>query len=161
LTTLTADVIKSSAIEGEFLNQEQVRSSIARKLGLDVSGMVSSSRDIDGIVEMMLDATQNFQQQLTSERLFAWQAALFPTGRTGMVRITVGSWRTAESGSMQVVSEAIGRERVHFEAPAAERIPQEMGRFLLWLEQDQALDPVLKAGISQNCFAIVFRTSVR
>ena len=119
LTTLTADVIQSSAIEGEFLNQEQVRSSIARKLGLDVAGMVSSSRDIDEIVEMMLDATQKFQKPLTSDRLFAWQSALFPTGRSGMVRITVGSWRTAESGPMQVVSGAMGRERVHFEAPAA------------------------------------------
>ena len=133
LTTLTADVIQSSAIEGEFLNQEQVRSSIARKLGLDVAGMVSSSRDIDGIVEMMWDATQKFQKPLTSDRLFAWQSALFPTRRSGMVRITVGSWRTAESGPMQVVSGAMGRERVHFEAPAAERIPHEMERFLLWL----------------------------
>jgi len=155
LTTLTADVTKSSAIEGEFLNQEQVRSSIARKLGLDVAGMVSSSRDIDGIVEMMLDATQNFQQPLTPDRLFAWQAALFPTGRSGMARIAVGSWRTAESGPMQVVSGAIGRERVHFEAPAAERIPQEMKRFLLWLEQDQGLDPVLKAGIAHLWFVTI------
>ena len=119
LTTLTADVTKSSAIEGEFLDQEQVRSSIARKLGMDVGGMVSSSRNIDGIVEMMLDATQNFKQPLTCERLFAWQAALFPTGRSGMTPITVGNWRTSESGPMQVVSGAIGRERVHFEAPSA------------------------------------------
>ena len=155
LTTLTADVIQSSAIEGEFLNQEQVRSSIARKLGLDVAGMVSSSRDIDGIVEMMLDATQKFQKPLTSERLFAWQSALFPTGRSGMVRITVGSWRTAESGPMQVVSGAMGRERVHFEAPAAERVPHEMERFLLWLEQDRGLDPVLKAGVAHFWFVTI------
>jgi Fic family protein len=155
LTTLTADVTKSSAIEGEFLNQEQVRSSIARKLGLDVAGMVSSSRNIDGIVEMMLDATQNFQQPLTYERLFAWQAALFPTGRSGMTRITVGDWRTSESGPMQVVSGAIGRERVHFEAPAGERIPQEMWRFLLWLEQDQGIDSVLKAGIAHFWFVTI------
>jgi len=155
LTTLTADVTKSSAIEGEFLNQEQVRSSIARKLGLDVAGMVSSSRNIDGIVEMMLDATQNFQQPLTYERLFAWQAALFPTGRSGMTRITVGNWRTSESGPMQVVSGAIGRERVHFEAPAGERIPQEMWRFLLWLEQDKGIDSVLKAGIAHFWFVTI------
>ena len=155
LTTLTADVIQSSAIEGEFLNQEQVRSSIARKLGLDVAGMVSSSRDIDGIVEMMLDAAQKFQKPLTSDRLFAWQSALFPTGRSGMVRITVGSWRTAESGPMQVVSGAMGRERVHFEAPAAERVPHEMERFLLWLEQDQGLDPVLKAGVAHFWFVTI------
>ena len=155
LTALTADVTKSSAIEGEFLNQEQVRSSIARKLGLDVAGMVSSSRDIDGIVEMMLDATQNFQQPLTCDRLFAWQAALFPTGRSGMTRITVGRWRTSESGPMQVVSGAIGRETVHFEAPAAERVPQEMERFLLWLEQDQGIDSVLKAGIAHFWFVTI------
>lgn len=155
LTTLTADVTKSSAIEGEFLNEEQVRSSIARKLGLDAGGMVSPSRDIEGIVEMMLDATQNFQQPLTTDRLFAWQAALFPTGRSGMVRITVGSWRTSESGPIQVVSGAIGRERVHFEAPEATRVPQEMERFLLWLEQDQGLDPVLKAGIAHFWFVTI------
>ena len=155
LTTLTADVTKSSAIEGEFLNQEQVRSSIARKLGLDVAGTVSSSRDIDGIVEMMLDATQNFQQPLTCDRLFAWQSALFPTGRSGITRITVGRWRTAESEPMQVVSGVIGRERVHFEAPAAERVPQEMERFLRWIEQDQGLDPVLKAGIAHFWFVTI------
>ena len=155
LTTLTADVTKSSAIEGEFLNQEQVRSSIARKLGLDVAGMVSSSRNIDGIVEMMLDATQNFQQPLTRERLFAWQAALFPTGRSGMTPITVGNWRTSESGTMQVVSGAIGRKRVHFEAPAAERIPEEMERFLVWLEQDQGIDSVMKAGIAHFWFVTI------
>jgi Fic family protein len=155
LTALTADVTKSSAIEGEFLNQEQVRSSIARKLGLDVAGMVSSSRDIDGIVEMMLDATQNFQQPLKYDRLFAWQAALFPTGRSGMTRITVGRWRTSESGPMQVVSGAIGSERVHFEAPAAGRVPQEMERFLLWLEQDQGIDSVLKAGIAHFWFVTI------
>ena len=155
LTTLTADVTKSSAIEGEFLDQEQVRSSIARKLGMDVAGMVSSSRNIDGIVEMMLDATQHFQQPLTCERLFAWQAALFPTGRSGMTPITVGNWRTSESGPMQVVSGAIGRERVHFEAPPAERIPQEMERFLLWLEQDQGIDSVMKAGIAHFWFVTI------
>ena len=155
LTTLTADVTKSSAIEGEFLDQEQVRSSIARKLGLDVAGMVSSSRNIDGIVEMMLDATQNFKQPLTCERLFAWQAALFPTGSSGMTPITVGNWRTSESGPMQVVSGAIGRERVHFEAPPAERIPQEMERFLLWLEQDQGIDSVMKAGIAHFWFVTI------
>lgn len=155
LTTLAADVTKSSAIEGEFLDQEQVRSSIARKLGLDAAGMVPSSRDIDGIVEMMLDATQNFQEPLTSDRLFGWQAALFPTGRSGLVRIVAGSWRTAESGPMQVVSGAIGRERVHFEAPSAGRISQEMERFLLWIEQDQGLDPVLKAAIAHFWFVTI------
>ncbi len=155
LTTLAADVTKSSAIEGEFLDQEQVRSSIARKFGLDVAGMVSSSRDIDGIVEMLWDASQNFRQPLTHDRLFAWQAALFPTGRSGMMRITVGGWRTAESGPMQVVSGAIGRERVHFEAPAAERIPWEMNQFLTWLEQDQGIDLVLKAGIAHLWFVTI------
>ena len=155
LTTLTADVTKSSEIEGEHLDHEQVRSSIARRLGLDVAGLIDSSRDVDGVVEMMLDATQKFKEPLTSDRLFAWQAALFPAGRSGMVRIAVGSWRTAESGPMQVVSGAIGEERVHFEAPFAERVPFEMERFLSWVESNDRLDPVLKAGIAHFWFVTI------
>jgi len=155
LTTLTADVTKSSEIEGEHLDHEQVRSSIARRLGLDVAGLIASSRDVDGVVEMMLDATQKFKEPLTSDRLFAWQAALFPAGRSGMVRIAVGSWRTAESGPMQVVSGAIGQERVHFEAPSAERVPFEMERFLSWVESNDRLDPVLKAGIAHFWFVTI------
>ncbi len=155
LTTLTADVTKSSEIEGEYLDHDQVRSSIARRLGLDVAGLISSSRDVDGVVEMMLDATQKFKEPLTSDRLFAWQAALFPTGRSGMVRIAIGSWRTDESGPMQVVSGAIGQERVHFEAPSAERVPFEVARFLSWVEGNDRLDPVLKAGIAHFWFVTI------
>ena len=155
LATLTSDVLKSSAIEGEFLDPEQVRSSIARKLGLNVAGLKPSSRDVDGIVEMMLDATQHFSRALTAERLCGWHAALFPTGRSGMVRITVGRWRTADAGPMRVVSGAIGRERIHFEAPSAERLSPEMEAFLTWVERADALDPVLKAGIAHFWFVTI------
>lgn len=159
LDALTSDVVKSSAIEGEKLDPEEVRSSIARRLGLDVGGLVpgggGAGRDVEGIVEMMLDATQRYDQSLTSGRLFGWHAALFPTGRTGMGRIAVGAWRTAESGPMQVVSGPIGRERVHFEAPAAERLDDEMKRFLDWFDNETALDPVLKAGVAHFWFVTV------
>lgn len=123
LATLTDDVIKSSEIEGEDLNREQVRSSIARRLGMDIAGTVHSDRNVEGVVEMMLDATQNFSQPLTKDRLFDWHAALFPTGRSGMTRITVAAWRLDEEGPMQVVSGPYGREKVHYQAPAAGRLP--------------------------------------
>lgn len=155
LRTLTADVVKSSAIEGENLNADEVRSSIARRLGIDVGGYIPVGRDVDGIVEMMLDATQNYQFPLTTDRLFGWHAALFPTGRSGMHRITVGGWRPLEAGPMQVVSGPIGREHVHFEAPSAERLDNEMRRFLDWFNQDQALDPVLKAGLAHLWFVTI------
>jgi Fic family protein len=155
LRTLTADVVKSSAIEGENLNADEVRSSIARRLGIDVGGYIPVGRDVDGIVEMMLDATQNYQLPLTTDRLFGWHAALFPTGRSGMHRITVGGWRPLEAGPMQVVSGPIGREHVHFEAPSAERLDNEMRRFLDWFNQDQALDPVLKAGLAHLWFVTI------
>ena len=148
LATLTADVIKSSAIEGEHLDAEQVRSSIARRLGMDVAGLKPSSRVVDGVVEMMLDATQHHARKLTVERLFGWHAALFPTGRSGMTRIAVGRWRTEKSGPMQVVSGPLGREQVHFEAPAANRLKQEMKVLLDWLTAASDVDPVLKAGIA-------------
>ena len=154
LHALTEDVIKSSEIEGEVLDREQVRSSIARRLGMDIGGLVEADRNVEGIVEMMLDATQNYAQPLTAERLFGWHAALFPTGRSGMSRITVGAWRTAEAGPMQVVSGPIGRERVHFEAPSSERLNAEMSRFLNWFETATP-DPVLKAGIAHLWFVSV------
>src|SRR5208282_4908941 len=125
LTMLTSDVIKSSAIEGSLLDAEQVRSSIARRLGLDFGGNVNSSRDVEGVVEMMLDATPKYAEPLTAERLFGWHASLFQTGRSGMRRITVGAWRPAEIGPMQAVSGPIGRERVHFEALSADRLEHE------------------------------------
>lgn len=155
LSVLTSDVVKSSAIEGENLNPEEVRSSIARRLGIDIAGLIPAGRDVDGIVEMTLDATQGFSRQLTRERLFDWHAALFPTGRSGMRRITVGGWRTVDAGPMQVVSGAIGREKVHFEAPGAEKLEAEMTAFLAWFKKQGDIDPVLKAGISHLRFVTI------
>ena len=155
LETITSDVVKSSAIEGEILNPEEVRSSIARRLGLDIAGLIPASRHVEGIVEMMLDATQKISTPLTKDRLFGWHAALFPTGRSGMHKISVGTWRTAESGAMQVVSGSAGREKVHFEAPAAERLEREMKTFLAWIEKKSDLDAVLKAGIAHFWFVTI------
>ena len=142
------NVLKSSEIEGEFLDPGQVRSSIARRLGLDVSGLVSSGRDVDGVVEMMLDATRHSARPLTKERLFDWHAALFPTGRSGMYRIEVGQWRTDARGPMQVVSGPMGRERVHFQAPEAAIVDEEMAAFLDWFNREEGIDPVLKAAVA-------------
>ena len=155
LGTLTNDVVTSSAIEGENLNPEEVRSSIARRLGIAIAGLIPASRDVEGIVEMMLDATQQFSKPLTKDRLFDWHAALFPTGRSGMYKITVGGWRTVEAGPMQVVSGPIGKEKVHFEAPAAERLDQEMEAFLAWLAGEDDTDPVIRAGIAHLWFVTV------
>lgn len=155
LSTLTTDVVKSSAIEGEILDTGQVKSSIARKLGLDVAGIGPASRDVEGIVEMMLDATQHYADPVTAERLFGWHASLFPTGRSGMRRITVGAWRPVEAGAMQVVSGPIGRESVHFEAPSAEKLEAEMTAFLEWLNTNGNVDPVLKAGIAHFHFVTI------
>ncbi len=155
LTTLTNDVVKTSAIEGEHLNSDEVRSSIARRLGLDVAGLPTAGRDVEGVVEMMLDAIQKFSEPLTRERLFAWHAALFPTARSGMARIAVGAWRTGELGPMQVVSGPIGKETVHFEAPAAEKLEAEMGRFIEWFNAPLAIDPVLKAGVAHFWFVTI------
>ncbi len=155
LTALTQEVVKSSAIEGETLNLAEVRSSIARRLGIDAGGLVPSSRDVEGVVEMMLDATQNYAAPLTAERLFDWHAALFPSGRSGMSRIAVGAWRPASAGPMQVVSGPIGRETVHFEAPDAARLDTEMAAFLAWFEAPSAIDPVLKAGLAHLWFVTI------
>jgi Fic family protein len=155
LETLTQDVIKSSEIEGEILPEDQVRSSIARKLGMDAVGLVPADRDVEGVVEMMIDATQNYHQPLTSERLFGWHAALFPSGRSGMHKITVGNWRGDDKGPMQVVSGPMGRETVHFEAPHSFLVPEEMKQFLSWFESKQAMDPVLKSAIAHFWFVTV------
>ena len=155
LKTLTSDVVKSSAIEGEHLDTDEVRSSIARRLGMDRAGLVSSGRDVDGVVEMMLDATRNFDKPLTGNRLFGWHAALFPTGRSGMQRIDVGKWRTRDAGAMQVVSGPVGRETVHFEAPEAHRLDQEMVAFLDWFGTEPSEDPVLRAGIAHLWFVTI------
>lgn len=155
LTTLTSDVVKSSAIEGQTLNPDEVRSSIARRLGINVGGYLPTGRDVEGIVEIILDATQNYASPLTAERLFGWHAALFPTGRSGMHRITVGAWRTAAAGPMQVVSGPIGREHVHFEAPAADRLDGEMDGFFEWFNQDCDVDPVLKAALAHFWYVTI------
>ncbi len=155
LTVLTSDVVKSSAIEGETLNPEEVRSSIARRLGLEVAGLPRAGREVEGVVQMMLDATQNFEAPLTNDRLFGWHAALFPTGRSGMRRITVGAWRPRESDPMRVVSGPIGRERVHFVAPEAERLESETARFLEWFNALPSDDPVLRAGIAHLWFVTI------
>ena len=155
LVSMTAEIVKSSAIEGERLNDQEVRSSLARRLGVDIGGATHVSRTVEGVVEMMLDATRNYTEPLTEERLFGWHAALFPTGRNGMRRITVGSWRTAESGSMQVVSGRLGREKVHFEAPDAERLPTEMGRFLDWFNKEPSVDSVIHAALAHFWFVTI------
>jgi Fic family protein len=155
VTALTDEVVKSSAIEGEHLDPAEVRSSIARKLGLDVAGLPRPGREVDGIVEMMLDATRNFAAPLTAERLFGWHAALFPTGRSGIRRITVGAWRTREAGPMQVVSGPVGRETVHFEAPDAERLQAEMESFLQWWNASSEIDPVLDAAVAHLWFVTI------
>lgn len=155
LSILTSDVVKSSAIEGEKLDPEEVRSSIARRLGLDIAGLTQTSRDVESVVEMMLDATQKFSRPLTKDRLFGWHAALFPAGRSGLQRITVGNWRTVEAGPMQVVSGRAGHERIHYEAPGAERLEKETRTFLDWFDYDHDIDPVLKAGIAHLWFVTI------
>ena len=152
LTALTLDVVKSSEIEGELLNYEQVRSSIARRLGINTAGLVPSSRHIEGIVEMMLDATQQYSLPLTEERLCGWHAALFPTGYSGPYKIEVGRYRT---GEMLVVSGAMGKEKVHYEAVKPEHVKVEMDKFLNWFNDDHSLDPVLKAAIAHFWFIII------
>jgi Fic family protein len=155
LRTLTEDVVKSSEIEGEKLERDQVRSSIARRLGMDVGGLVPADRNVEGVVEMMLDATSNYKQALTEDRLFAWHAALFPTGRSGMSITNVGTWRDDSDGPMQVVSGAIGKEKVHYEAPPAACIPDEIAKFLCWFEQPKDTDPLLTAGLAHLWFVTI------
>ena len=152
LNALTLDVVKSSEIEGELLNYEQVRSSIARRLGINTAGLVSSSRHIEGVVEMMLDATQRYNLPLTEERLFGWHAALFPTGYSGPYFIEVGRYRT---GEMQVISGAMGKEKVHYEAVKPQFVKTEMDKFLNWFNNEKTLDPVLKAAIAHFWFIII------
>jgi Fic family protein len=155
LRTLTEDVVKSSAIEGETLDPAAVRSSIARRLGMDAGGLKLADRNVEGVVEMMLDATRNYDKPLTEERLFAWHASLFPTGRSGMRKIRVGAWRDDSDGPMQVVSGSTGKERVHFEAPAAPRLDTEMKGFLDWFNAGPEIDPVLKAGVAHLWFVTI------
>jgi Fic family protein len=155
LHTLTEDVVKSSEIEGERLDTDQVRSSIARRLGMNIGGLVKADRDVEGIVEMMLDATGNYTKPLTAQRLFAWHASLFPTGRSGMRKIKVGAWRDDGSGPMQVVSGPVGKQKVHFEAPPAARVAREMKEFLRWFEKPGDADPLLVAGLAHLWFVTI------
>jgi hypothetical protein len=155
LDGLTEEVIKSSEIEGEILDKAQVRSSIARRLGMDIGAVKPADRHVEGVVEMMLDATQKYAEPLTRERLFAWHAAMFPTGRSGMSQITVGAWRTDDNGPMQVVSGPVGKEKVHYEAPDASRLDAEMQRFLDWFNGDDGTDLVLKAAIAHLWFVTI------
>ena len=155
LQTLTADVLKSSEIEGESLDAEQVRSSIARRLGMDIGALKPADRHVEGVVEMMLDATRHYDQPLAAERLFAWHAALFPTGRSGMTKIRTGAWRDDSRGPMQVVSGAIGKEHVHYEAPKADRVDAEMRAFLEWFGSQSTTDPVLKAAQAHLWFVTI------
>lgn len=152
LETLTQDIVKSSAIEGEILDQSLVRSSVARHLGMDKAALDAVDRNIEGVVEMTLDATQKFDQPLTKERLFNWHASLFPTGRSGFAKITLGTWR---KGPVQVVSGQIGKEFVHYEAPPAERVDQEMELFLDWLNNETSIDLVLKTGLAHLWFVTI------
>ncbi len=155
LRSLTDDVINSSAIEGEKLEREQVRSSIARRLGMDVAGLVPADRNVEGVVEMMMDATSNYAKPLTAERLFDWHAALFPTGRSGMRTIKVGAWREDAEGPMQVVSGPMGREKVHYEAPPAARIAEEVDAFLRWFAKPGDTPPLLAAGLAHLWFVTI------
>lgn len=155
LDTLAGDVVHSSAIEGERLDAGEVRSSIAWRLGMDAGGLPSADRDVEGIVDLMVDATQNFADPLTDERLFGWHAALFPAGRRLGKPMTVGGWRDDAYGRMQVVSGAIGRERVHYEAPEAARVGGEMRAFLEWFEAPSDTDAVLRAGLSHLWFVTI------
>ncbi len=152
LESMTREVVKTSAIEGEELNAEEVRSSIACRLGIDAAGLPKAGRDVQGVVEMMLDATSNFAMPLSRERLFSWHAALFPTGRSGMQSITVGAWRGMESGTMRVVSGPLGHETIHFEAPSAVRLELETARLLRWFNTPNPDDPVINAAIAHLWF---------
>jgi Fic family protein len=155
LRTLTEDVLKSSEIEGEILDKAQVRSSIARRLGIDIGALTPADRHVEGIVEMMLDATQRFDQPLTEERLFGWHASLFPTGYSGLSKIVIGAWRDERAGLMQVISGPIGREKVHYEAPAADRMAGEMRFFLNWFNRETGDDPVIKAALAHLWFVTI------
>jgi Fic family protein len=155
LEMLTQEIIKSTEIEGEVLEKEQVRSSIARRLGLDISGLVYSERHVDGIVDLMIDATKNFDKDLNKERLFSWHSALFPTGESGVYKITAGHWRDDSKGPMQVVSGAVGKEKVHFQAPHASVIENEMRLFFDWFNLEQTTDLVLKAAIAHLWFVTI------
>ncbi len=155
LETITEDIVRTSEIEGELLNPEEVRSSVARRLGMKISGLPNASRDVEGVVEMMMDATQKYKDSLTKDRICGWHAALFPTGRSGMYKITVGDWKGDEGGPMQVVSGPMGREKVHYTAPEATRLEEEMNKFMEWFNTDKSMEPVIKSAIAHLWFVSI------
>ena len=155
LEALTLEILKSTEIEGEILNPEQVRSSVARRLGMNIAGLVPSDRNVEGVVDMMIDAVGRYSESLSEERLFNWHYSLFPTGRSGMYKIIVGNWRDDSTGPMQVVSGPMGRERVHFQAPDASSIKSEMSKFINWVNNEKTIDPVIKAGIAHLWFVTI------
>jgi Fic family protein len=155
LDTLTLDIIKSTEIEGIYLNADQVRSSVARRLGIEIAGALESDRNVDGVVDMMLDATQQSNQPVTEDRLFGWHSALFPEGRSGMYKITVARWRTDSTGPMQVVSGAMGHEKVHYQAPDSVFVAREMAQFIYWFNHENKIDPVIKAAIAHIWFVTI------
>ena len=152
LTTLSQELVSSSEIEGELLDRQQVRSSIARRLGIETAGMVGASRYVEGVVEMLLDATQRYAEPLTDARLFGWHNVLFPTGMSGLYKIEVAQYR---SGEMQVVSGAMGKEKVHYEAPKPKRLAEEMERFISWVNAESEVDEVVKAAITHLWFVTI------
>ena len=152
LSTMSVELVRSSEIEGEMLNLQEVRSSIARRLGIETAGLVPASRYVEGIVEMLLDATQNYKKPLSDDRLFGWHNVLFPSGISGLYRIEVGKYRT---GEMQVVSGAMGHEKVHYQAPSPERVPEEMKRFIQWVNTEEDIDEVIKAAIVHLWFVSI------
>ncbi len=156
LQTMTLEILKSNEIEGEFLDADQVRSSIARRLGMDIAGLVPSDRNVEGVVEMTMEATQNFKAPLTKDRLFGWHAALFPTGRSGMLKIVAGAWRkNTPEDPMQVVSGAMGKETVHFQAPEAKKLSKEMKSFLDWFNTNKEHNVFIKAAIAHLWFVTI------
>ncbi|KAA2243072.1 Fic family protein [Chitinophaga agrisoli] len=156
LETLTLDVLKSSEIEGEILDHDQVRSSIARRLGMEIAGLIPADQNVEGVVEMMLDATQRYDKLLTTERLFEWHASMFPTGYSGMYKIVVGTWRdNAKDDPMQVVSGGMGREKIHFQAPDSDKLDAEMHQFLDWFNLQSTIDPIIKAAVAHLWFVTI------
>lgn len=152
LAALTEDVVKTSEIEGEVLNVESVRSSIARRLGVDIGAVAPVDRHVEGVVEMVLDATSRASSPLTAERLFGWHAALFPTGYSGMNKIAIGQWRDDSDGPMQVVSGPVGRRKIHYQAPPADALPAETAKFLAWANEESDEPMLIKAGLAHLWF---------
>ena len=152
---LTIDILNTNEIEGEILNRAEVRSSLARRLGMDLVGLIPSARNVDGVVDMMVDAIENNEQEISEERLYGWHSSLFPSGRSGMYKILTGQYRQDTTGPMQVVSGALGKEKIHFQAPSSEMVKMEMNKFIKWFNNEEHYDPVIKAGIAHLWFLTI------